>query len=271
MPRKKKSKKEKKQDWLGAGLLIAVIVVLIGVGFLYWHQTKARIEIDKESLCPKAGPKEVCAVIIDQTDEFSTIQRAVLRQHLKAVKEEIPRYGLLELYGVGPVQNELLKPTFKLCNPGRGQEIDPLTGNPVIVERRWREEFSSKLENVFDVVLTPAHAQLSPIMESIQSVAISAFGDPSLSQTAKRLVIVSDLLHHTPEYSQYSDLGDFKKFRATDYYRRVRPNLKDVQVELYYLRRTTRYVTQGQKHIEFWQAYISDAGGTLVRAVSIEG
>ena len=271
MARKKKSRQKRRKDWLGVSLILLSALLITGVVAFYAWQSRTKVEIDKETLCPKSGPQEICIVLVDQTDEFSTVQRSSVRQHLKAVRDEIPRHGLLELYAVGPVHKELLKPLFRLCNPGRGREIDPLIGNPGLVEKRWHEEFSTKLESVFEVVLTPTHSQASPIMESLQSLGVSAFGDPSLTNIPKRLIVVSDMLHHTPQYSQYSNPGDFQKFRATDYYLKVRPQLKDVQVEILYLRRTTRTGIQGEKHINFWESYFSDAGARVIRVASVEG
>src|SRR3546814_3360226 len=58
----------------------------------------------------------------------------------------------------------------------------------------------------------------SPIMESIQSIAVSAFqgfgGDG-----AKRLIIASDMLQHGADYSQYGGKLDFAQFRQSAQYR----------------------------------------------------
>ncbi len=264
-------KRNKPNNLLGYVILALTFFVIVIFGALWFYAKGQYVEIDKDSLCPKSCPAEVTVVLIDQTDPFTTVQRESLRQHLKDITQEIPRHGLLELYTIAPIREDLLKPKFRMCNPGRGSEINPIIGNPALVERRWREDFFVHLEKSLEDIWRPDQATNSPIMESIQSVAVSAFKDPSVSQIPKRLIIISDMIQHTSELSQYGGLIDFDTFRSSAYYIRVRPSLNDVKVEIYYLRRTTRRQIQGRKHIEFWQSFIADAGGTLIRVISVEG
>ena len=83
------------------------------------------------------------------------------------------------------------------------------------------------------MLTTPASDE-SPIFESIQSIAVRAFGALPESNKDRRLVIASDMLQNTPEYSQYHGIGSFEEFKRSQYYRRVRADLRGVEVELYY-------------------------------------
>src|SRR3546814_13411971 len=110
----------------------------------------------------------------------------------------------------------------------------------------------------------------SPIMESIQSIAVSAFqgfgGDG-----AKRLIIASDMLQHGADYSQYGGKLDFAQFRQSAQYRKLRADLRGIEVEVFYLRRETRKSAQGAAHVQFWRDYLEDLGGRLTHVVALEG
>jgi hypothetical protein len=79
------------------------------------------------------------------------------------------------------------------------------------------------------------------------------------------------MLQHTPEHSHYNAMTSFQAFRLSPHYRRVRTDLRGIEVEIMYVRRETKPSVQGQKHIEFWQQYITDMGGILTHVVSLEG
>jgi hypothetical protein len=83
--------------------------------------------------------------------------------------------------------------------------------------------------------------------------------------------VVSDMLEHGPEYSQYRGPLDFEALRSAPYYRRVRTDLQDVEVEIFYIRRNGAEGIQGARHVEFWQDFFIDQGATLIRVVSIQG
>ncbi|MFC1488835.1 hypothetical protein ACFL6B_03205 [Thermodesulfobacteriota bacterium] len=247
--------------------MIAIVVAVLGYFFLKGKL----VEIDKNTFCPKKNPADITAVLIDRTDRLNAVQQASIRVRLNDLREEIPVGGSLELYSVGPIDKELLRPEFKMCNPGRGDEVNPLIGNQRIVERRWKEGFYKPLQRVFDNMLAPGTAAKSPIMESIQSIAVSTFSRRKLKNVEKRLVLVSDMLQHTNNISHYRGDLDFDKLRESDHYRHVRANLKDVKIIILYINRENTGNLQGRNHIEYWQKYFADQGAILVRVASIEG
>jgi hypothetical protein len=252
-------------------MIIVVLAILIAGGVIYYRTISTSQSIDKETFCPTRGPNEILVVLIDRTDDLTTIQREALRRHLEDFREEIPRNGLLEIYSVGPVGKNLIRPEFKLCNPGHGQAINELIESPGRAERRWKLSFQGPLDRVLGDMLAPGEADSSPIMESIQSIAISSFAGQALSRISKRLIIVSDMLQFTNGYSQYGGDLDFEAFRKDPYYLKVRSNLEDLEIEILYIRRPSTNQLQGRKHIEFWQKYFAGQGATLARVRSVTG
>jgi len=269
--RKRVNKRKRRKDTIGYLLIVIVLIVVVIVAFGHHSLKDKHPKVDKETFCPDKIIAEITAVLIDRTDRFNVVQQASIRRRLDELREEIPVGGALAIYSVSPTEKELLRPEFKMCNPGRGDKVNPLIGNPRIVERRWKKGFDEPLQRVFNDMLAPGAAEESPIMESIQSIAVSTFSGPRFKNLARQLVLVSDMLQHTKEVSHYSGDLDFAKLKESDYYRKVRANLKGVKIIIFYINRENSAELQGRNHIEYWQKYFADQGAILTRVVSIEG
>ena len=221
-------------------------------------------------MCPVSGISGLTVLLVDTTDPLTAVQEADLRNHLEQVKDMLPKHSALDVYTVSQLNDGLLKPLgARVCNPGDGRDVSVLTSNPRLIKEKWDQRFSQPLEALFTKMLATPSADESPIFESIQSIAVTAFGSLPDSTTTRKLIVVSDMLQNVPEYSQYKQLGNFEDLRRTQYYRRISADLRGVEVELYYLRRENGL--QGTKHIEFWQQYFKDAGATLVHVVALQG
>ena len=271
MVRSVRKKRKRAQDRLGIALIVLVALVIAGGGAGYFYLQQTKMVLDETTLCPKGGAPTLTVVLVDRTDPLTTVQRSALRGRLEEIKDSVTQYGALQIYSVEPIGETLLRPVVDLCNPGRGADIDPRFGNPRLVEKQWRERFEKPIKKLLDDLMQIPEADNSPIMESIQSIAVSTFRGNAVAEISKRLIIASDMLQHTAEYSQYDGGLDFQKFRKSGYYRRLQADLRGVEVEIIYVRRDTRRAAQGKAHIQFWRDYISDLGGTVTRVVALEG
>ncbi|EGY02530.1 hypothetical protein AZA_32256 [Nitrospirillum viridazoti Y2] len=251
-------------------ILIAAAVILIGgMGAWYAHARMGRIELVKDTYCPVAGPSSITTVVIDRTDKLAPVQRSLLEARFEEVRKAIPKFGLLEVYTIGPVETDVLKPTFSLCNPGDGSDLSEVDANPARVRKKWEKGFDQPLRDVLDHLLTSDEAAASPIMESIQSVAATAFAKHI--DGSKTLILVSDLLQFSPNLNQYKNPIAFTDFRKAAGYRKVKADLSGVDVRLFYVRRETGKGVQGAKHIEFWQEYFSDQGAVVSNILPLYG
>src|SRR5262249_17302583 len=144
--------------------------------------------------------------------------------------------------------------------------------NPTLLAKHWQERFAAPLDAAFEQMMTPRAAEkYSPIMETIQSVALTAFERvPTVS--ARRLVMASDMIQNTREFSQYSSRGvSFVEFQRTPYFNRVRCDLGDSNVTILYLNRDATPAIQGKDHINFWRDYLAAMNGRLDRVVRLAG
>lgn len=255
------------------GWAILVLCLAVAGAVFWWHQDRqaALARLNQQTLCRSTGPVAVTAVLIDRTDALNPVQREATRQALESVKNAVKTGGLLQLYSVGPTDESVREPIIELCNPGRGEEVSALDDNPRFVESRWRDGFEQPLQEIFRDIVETEGASRSPIMESIQSVSVTAFGPDDRRAVPRRLVLISDMLQHTDGVSHYRRFVPFDEFKETPYYHKVRGDLRDVEAEIFYIWRETKTQIQGKAHIQFWRDLIADQGGTLVRVDSIEG
>lgn len=271
MPRSVRKARKRKQDQLGIALIVFVALAVAGGGVGYFYLQETRVALNETTLCPKAGAQALTVVLVDRTDPLTTVQQAALRGRLEEIKDGVIRYGALQIYSVRSIGKTLLQPVVNLCNPGRSTDINPVFGNPRLVENLWQKQFAVPVEMLLDDLVKTDEADSSPVMESIQSIAVSTLRGDAAANIPKRLIIASDMLQHTVEYSQYKGNHDLQKFSESDYYHRLQADMRGVEVEIIYVRRNTRRATQGKAHIQFWRDYISGLGGTVTRVIALEG
>ena len=271
------NRQDKRQSATRKAIGVLLVLCIIGgiVGYLYISVLADIRPLDPATFCPTdaKGPNSVTAILLDRTDSFNPTQQAAIRDRLNDVKDHTSQYALLQVYTVEPTQEKLLKPIFSMCNPGRGEGINKWTQNPHLMEERWQALFADPLQHSFDSILDGGDAQISPIMESIQSIVVTKLGSEEIvsQKIPRRLIIISDLIQYVPGYSQYRPLLDFKRFKTLPYYQNVRADLSGISIEAWYVRRQKTLVLQTKKHQDFWQNYISDQGGSFDKIWFVPG
>lgn len=259
----------RRQDAQGLWLLIfACVIAAAGTGaYLYVRATSQ--PVDPDTLCPIKGSEGQLVVLMDRTDALSTAQREDLRNKLRDIRDSLPPKHEMSIYAVGETGERLLSPLLTRCNPGSPDEANGLYQNKDKIRRAWQSGFMDPFDSVIhQITESDLPMPRSPIMESIQSVAISAFNSHRPS-APRRLVIVSDMLQNTPEFSHYKHFEPFRQFRDTDYYRRLKPDLLGVNVTIIFIRRDR--TIPAAKLIEFWQAYFADSGAQVDNVKAVQG
>jgi len=253
-------------------LLIAATAALAVVVAIVWiDQSAANPKLDSATLCPQRGPSSVTVVLVDATDELSLAQTRDFQNQLERLRAEIPRYGMLEIFLVRPTKDGLLSPIVSLCNPGRGAEISELTGNPRRVEARWRDGFEAPVDGAFRTVVSASKAKQSPVLEAIQSVALTALQSADRLDLERKLVVVSDLMQHTDAISFYRSLPEPKALIESPAFQEVRTNLRGVEVELWMLRRTKDPVERQGALAALWERLIREQNGQVIRIYNVNG
>ena len=254
--------KNKALGWILGSIGIAII---IGIIWAYVVQSLVKREADRATGCPKDRYDSVTVVLVDLTDPINPIQSAALHNALLRVKTEIPKFGRLEIYPLTPITMSAIEPLFMGCSPGSGHDIDSsLYGNPELADRRWKQQFADKVDAVVAEIQKIPPQDNSPLLEGIQSVTVTAFGTPLGAKALdKRVIIISDMIHHTSNLSMYQGAPAFDSLKSTQYYHRVKPTLREAKVDVFLIVRDTRLDVQQPPLYRFWVDYMAASNGFL--------
>jgi hypothetical protein len=261
----------KKDETFGAARnIILVIVLLTVVGFLYFRSVISHKVLDEETLCP-SRPSSVTVLLVDVTDAMNIAQRQDFRNQLDQLADQIPRYGKLVIAKVDPVSDRLLAPIITRCNPGTAQDVSEFDGNPAKLEKDRKTKFIAPLQVAFTQLMAASGADRSPILESVQSVALTELQRPSIGEVPKRLIIASDLLQNTPEITFYNVLPNPESFISSQPFSRTRTDLRGTSVDLWMLQRDDSRITQPRALPELWEQMIEAQGGKVMRVYTVSG
>lgn len=257
-----------------AALLIFALSFLIigGLGYIYITTKNQYDEINSKTFCRKDKPTAITAILIDHTDNINPTQKAALEVRLWEVAQSIPKNSMIKVYSVRDTSKKILAPDIELCNPGNGKDSNNITGNTDLANKRYEDKFKKPISEILDRVVSASTSQQSPIMESVQSVAITSFVGEERGVAKKKLILVSDLLEHTEKFSLYNkDIPDFAVYKESSHWRFVKADLKNVDVEIYMLRRDGQDLLQNNKLIGFWTEFFVNQGAHITHTLPIEG
>jgi hypothetical protein len=245
----------KLRDLLGIGLILAVLC--LGGGGFYAAQRLAQPAADSETLCPATGAAAATLVLIDKSDPLSAAQAEQVKALILKARDTLKtgekiRIAVLERdEATGLARTRIWR---GLCNPGL--EANPLYQNPKLVRARYEEAFRAPLDRELDALTKPGIAPQSPIAEAL-SAAITGDKD-TLNAESARLLIVSDLLEHTPEASAYT--GTFSEaMLARLFAGRAAEWLARARIEVEVLPRVAHASEQTAAQA-IWQNYFRMAG-----------
>lgn len=262
--------------WAGfGGILLLLLAISSGGALAYFYlSTPARPVLDAQSLCPVSGPQGVTVVLVDTSDDLpETTRREVLSELDDMITTLPPLYRLdIRVLDIAGGRSRSL---FSKCNPGDGASLSEWTDNPRIARLRWIEDFRKPAAEAVKHSIAAAKATSSPIMAAIQDIAIDQFTSAASQNARKTLYVISDMIEHTRDYSQYSRAGDlsFQRYKQSPAYLKYRTDLHGATVILRYVTRQTngQPLLDGPKHIEFWKAWIEDNRGTFGGAKRLQG
>ena len=227
-------------------------------------------KLDQVSLCPVDGPRSVAVVLLDSTDEIPEIAKHEIRTVLVDMAEALPAYELLEIRLLDP-KTPGGRSIFAKCNPGDGTGLSEYTANPRLARQRWLDGFRQPLDVALEEGFRPLPGKTSPIMETIQRIAVERFTGRAAEDVPKSLVVISDMLQHGPDYSQYSGDLSFGRFKTSRAYKKVQTDLHGADVLIYYIQRQAGKPINSADHIRFWADWIRDNHGRLKQASKLQG
>jgi hypothetical protein len=249
--------------------LAGIAALLLAVGAIYLTESTSRQALDEVTLCPPK-PVSTTVLLVDVTDPMNVAQRQDFFNQLEQLKASIPRYGKLTVIKVDSAAERLLSPVIVRCNPGTAADVSGFSGNPKSIEEKHRR-FEKSLDTAFETLTRASGAEVSPILESIQSAALTELRSRDSTDGPRRLIVASDLLQNTKEISFYGPLPDTDRFLAGGPFRKARTDLRGVEVELWMLQRSDSGETQPRALAELWAQIIEAQGGTFKTVYRVSG
>jgi hypothetical protein len=252
------------------GVLTVLALGVLAIG-AYVYATVARPPVlDAASLCPVEGPRSVTVALLDSTDEIPDVAKREVRTVLVDLAETMPAYELLEIRLLDP-NAPGGRSIFAKCNPGDGTGLSEYTANPRLAHERWLDDFRRPLDQSLEQGFRPAPGKTSPIMATIQRIAVDRFTGRNAESVPKSLVVISDMLEHESDYSQYAGDLSYARFKASRAYKKVQTDLHGADVVIYYIQRQTGRPVNSVDHIRFWADWVRDNNGRFKEANKLQG
>lgn len=266
MTRRERERRADNRNAILYGLLgLSIIAAIGGAGF--WIKNR-HVVIDEISLCPKSGPTGIHLFIFDRTDPISPQQAAVIRPLLEKRAMQAKAGERFDLYTIEGDLINVLPPVLQVCSPGRAEDANRLYQNPEFIRRRFEEKFLLPMNRVIDGLLQASTRPNSPILETLKAAAISSFGRVDRGELPLEIILISDMIQHSPVNSHYKSEPNFGELKRSVLWPAARPNLKGAEIEILYVLRPRDLRNgkpiQNRGHQQFWEQLISDSGGHII-------
>ena len=270
--RKKSDTKRGKKDTgnLAAILIISAVAVLfIGIIYTFVSVSSEQIERNKDNLCRVDGNYNKHVIVLDITGRYSLIQHKTIRQAIENEVEGLELDEQLQLYFITDSVVAGVKPLMEVCNPGKGENIDGLTGNKKMAKRKWEEKLYKPLNKILsDFDANPTIAAKSPIFETIQMINNLSL-KKSKEGTKTRFTIMSDFIQHSDDYSFFRN--KIENFWRSSYRQKIYTKFNDADVKLMFIRRNGREEYLEDRYLDFWKKFFTESGSKNVTIERIEG
>lgn len=261
---------KKKSGNLLAIIILSVVAGLIGlIVYTFVTVSSEIIPRDKETLCRIDGKFNKHIILLDVTGAYSLIQHKTIRQAIENKVADLAIDEQLQLHFITSSVSDVVDPLMEVCNPGQGENVDAFFGNPNMIKKKWEDKLYRPLNEIlteFDSANTVAPK--SPIFETIQMINNQSI-KRSEEGTEVRFTIISDFIQHSDDYSFFRN--NIKNFWNSNYQHKVYTELKDVDIELLFVRRNGREKYLGKVYLDFWKEYFTKSGSKSVEIKRIEG
>lgn len=266
--RKSRAKARQERLHILWGSLALIVVGLVAAVAIYVQVTTPPPP-DEATLCPASGPAGHAVLLVDRTDPLNFTQKQAFQALLEEIiTQKVSPGELLSVFVLGEDYTTTSKPVIELCNPGDGADKSEWTANIKRLNRQFEQKFRAPMLALANELHSQQPAKFSPVLEMIQLVSINGFRTHKVNGP-HTLILVSDMLHNTSNFSMYKGEYDYKRFLESPYGRKVNADLVGVEVELHYVLNSPNLQTR--RHLKFWEDHFSNTGARIVSVRPLEG
>lgn len=251
-----KQKRQRVRAFAALGVVVAALAA-----FVFLAAPWRAGDYDKKTFCPKDGEYPRTVILIDATDSLGDVQRKSLQESANELRKNLALHEWAGVFVLNEDNLAVPKAEIALCNPGDESTANPLYQNPREIKRKFEKNFAAPLRQTIDGLAALPKQDRSPIIEMVRSVALSSDFD---SAQERRLIIVSDMLQHTDDYSHYGGAADYDAWRQTAHAKEFLDlSLSGVDVQIWYVKRADLGGVQTRGHIDFWEKFFNAAGANI--------
>ena len=268
---RKRKQALKRKNFLGILLIVSVLLIFSFLAVFQFGLQNEQISYDTATLCPidQESPKYV-ALVFDKSDTYNKVQRKFLHRFFIKFKADLIAGTRISIYVIDDQKDRDIVPDFVVCAPRKGEDANAFYENPKQIRKRWQQQFEQPLDRAIEDFMQASKADFSPILEIFQTIALSAF--PARDSLAERqIILISDMLQHTAEWSHYRGQMDISTLKKTNYYQRINTDLKNAEVQVLYVRREGKEKLQTKRHAYFWADFVKSIGGRVTLIEKIDG
>lgn len=258
----------------GIALGVIAFVLITGILFASALEKKRRSLIHKDSFCPvensvkvwgihEISPPKVprkIAIVIDATDRIPVkLQSEIVDWFKSEFVHSLDRFSKVAVYQLDEIISDEA-PAFEKCAPP--SEANPWIENPRIVRKIFEEKFLNKLLGIVESLVLKEEKQFSPVLGMVEK----------MFDSHDEIILVSDLMHHTLDYSLYKSPGglhDYDGFSRTSYASTIEKNRQGKKLTAIYIIRQKLKLQQNKSLRRFWREHLESNGGEFVVAKTL--
>ena len=215
--------------------------------------------------CPvEAAVKRWTLVAVDWTDRFTGGQRDEVKAAVDRLAEAMGQDEGLSLHVITGKAQEAAEAWrgFAYCKPRDPRHVNALTETASFVRKDYEKTFGGPLAKALGDLLKGGEAGQSPILEALEV----AMWSPRFKGAAeRRLVVFSDLLHHTPSLSHLKGaMAAPCAVAGSDIGKRLGARMAGVKVVLHYRMNADYWRRQGEDHLRWWSRLLYQLGAASV-------
>lgn len=257
MPRKK----HQKGPWFWRVSIGAMFAVVFGLFTVVAFNQPPTLIAETGCKSDRQDPAHTI-VLIDQSDPFSENDIEWVFELINDEAHSLPKYGRLTVLTPNAANPYAPNRVFSKCTPGSGTNANPITQNPKMIEAKWEETFHDPLLADVRIAMLDTRQDNSPLSEAVFAISDRADFQPDAEE--RRLVVVSDLMQHSSDFSFYKTGADYDAFLQSKLAEAF-PRLEGVKVVSRVVPRQMYDLPMGEVKA-FWRAYFAETGanyGTL--------
>jgi hypothetical protein len=257
---------------------VLAVTVIAAFGLFFYNALRPAaagpIPDEKTGCLVQQAPSSATVVLIDNTDPFSASQIEAFKHELAGVHDAVTPWGMLTVASIGvQLPGRII---FSRCSPEKALDlVESIRRNEdwLALKKQYEDQFQQPVQALIDRMPLTTTTPRSPILQTLADV-IHQLG-PYWKDAPKRvLIIFSDLLENTQEFSQYDDessrIGFAQARKSVSYIRNLHLDLQKTDIRIFYLTgRVHNAALQGSAHQKFWHELFTSYGGHLTDWVTV--